>query len=86
MVLELPRQIYEVEPLRCPARGAEMSISVAIMEPKVIDRILAHLRQKGGDPSAGPWRSLAGDASYRCHRHLGGGPGGRTARLRRPVV
>jgi len=59
---ELLRRIYEVDPLRCPACGAQMRIIAVIMEPKVIDRILAHLRRKGRDPRAGPWRSLAGDA------------------------
>ena len=59
---ELLRHIYEVDPLRCPACGAEMRIIAVIMEPKVIDRILAHLRRKGRDPRAGPWRSLEGDA------------------------
>jgi len=59
---ELLRRIYEVDPLRCPACGIEMRVIAVITEPKVVDRILAHLRAKGHDPRAGPWRSLAADA------------------------
>jgi hypothetical protein len=36
-----------------------MRIIAVIMEPKVTDRILAHLRRKGRDPRAGPWVGAA---------------------------
>jgi hypothetical protein len=42
---ELLRQIYEVDPLRCPACGAEMRIVALITQRAVIDRILNHLRR-----------------------------------------
>ncbi len=59
---ELLRRIYEVDPFKCPACGFERRIIAVITEPKVIDRILAHLRAKGHDPRAGPWRSSTGDS------------------------
>ncbi|MGH7751549.1 MAG: hypothetical protein ACREN5_01930, partial [Gemmatimonadales bacterium] len=43
---ELLRRIFEVDPLRCPACGAEMRIVAFITERAVIDRILEHLRRK----------------------------------------
>ena len=32
-----------------------MRIMAFILTPRVIDRILRHLREKGKDPRAGPW-------------------------------
>jgi len=52
---ELLRRIYEVEPLTCPVCGTQMRIIAVIVQPKVIDKILGHLRAKGHDPRAGPW-------------------------------
>ena len=52
---ELLRRIYDVDPLRCPACGTQMRIISFILRPSVIDRILAHIRDKGRDPRAGPW-------------------------------
>jgi hypothetical protein len=59
---ELLRRIYEVDPLTCPSCGAEMRIVSAILEPKVIDKILAHIRDKGRDPRAGPWAAALANA------------------------
>ena len=42
---ELLRQIFEVDPLRCPECGAEMRIVACISERAVIDRILDHVRR-----------------------------------------
>jgi hypothetical protein len=42
---ELLRQIFEVDPLRCPACGSEMRIVAFITQRAVIDRILGHLRR-----------------------------------------
>jgi len=42
---ELLRQIFEVDPLPCPACGAEMRIVAFITQRVVIDRILDHLRR-----------------------------------------
>jgi len=56
---DLLRRIYEVDPLQCPACGAEMRIIAFILQPSVIDRILAHVRDKGRDPRAGPWATTA---------------------------
>ena len=50
---ELLRQIYEVDPLRCPACGAEMRIVAFITQRAVIDRILDHLR-RGRESARGP--------------------------------
>jgi len=41
---DLLRKILEVDPLACPRCGQEMRIVSFITEPKVIDRILEHLR------------------------------------------
>ena len=50
---ELLRQILEVDPLRCPACGAEMRIVAFITQRAVIDRILGHLR-RGRESARGP--------------------------------
>ena len=42
---ELLRRILEVEPLPCPRCGETMRIVAFITEPKVIDRILEHVRR-----------------------------------------
>ncbi|HEX9565129.1 MAG TPA: hypothetical protein VF981_14195 [Gemmatimonadaceae bacterium] len=42
---ELLRQIFEVDPLRCPACGGEMRIVAFITQRAVIDRMLDHLRR-----------------------------------------
>ena len=55
----LLRRIYDVDPLRCPACGTQMRIISFILRPSVIDRILAHIRDKGHDPRAGPWANAA---------------------------
>ena len=51
----LIRRIYEVDPLVCPKCGGTMRMIALIQEPKVIDKILKHLRTKGRDARAGPW-------------------------------
>ena len=38
-------QSFEVDPMACPRCGKEMRIVAFITEPKVIDRILEHLRR-----------------------------------------
>ena len=38
-----PYEVYEVDPLRCPTCGGQMSILSFIEEPKTIDRIISHL-------------------------------------------
>ncbi len=52
---ELIRLIYEVDPLACPRCGGTMRVIALIQQPKVIDRFLKHLRQRGRDARAGPW-------------------------------
>ncbi len=42
---ELLRRIFEVDPLKCPRCAETMRIVSFITEPKVIDRILEHLRR-----------------------------------------
>ena len=50
---ELLRQIFEVDPLRCPQCGAEMRIVAFITQRAVIDRILDHQR-RARDTARGP--------------------------------
>jgi hypothetical protein len=38
------RKVYEVDPLCCPACGGQMKIISFIEQPKIIDRIIAHLK------------------------------------------
>ena len=52
---ELLRLIYEVDPLVCPQCGGQMRVVALIQDPRIIDRILRHLRAKGHDATAGPW-------------------------------
>jgi len=61
---DLLRRIYEVDPLQCPACGAEMRIIACLLQPSVIDRILAHIREKGRDPRAGPWEPAAASSPH----------------------
>ena len=42
----LIRRVYEVDPLVCPRCGSEMRVIAFITEPKVIKRIVDHLRQR----------------------------------------
>ena len=56
---QLIRLIDEVDPLACPRCGGEMRVIALIQEPKVIDKILGHLRQEGLDARAGPWANGA---------------------------
>ncbi len=43
------------DPLVCPKCAGRMRMITLIQEPKVIDKILKHLRTKGRDARAGPW-------------------------------
>ena len=43
----LLRRLFEVDPLLCPACGAEMKVVAVITEPRVIDGILRHLEKSG---------------------------------------
>ena len=60
----LIRRVYEVDPLVCPRCGAEMRVIAFITEPRVIRRILDHLRQRERGPRPPPRRavSVAGQA------------------------
>jgi hypothetical protein len=53
---ELLRQIFEVDPLRCPSCGAEMRIVAFITQRGVIDRILDYLRH-ARESAQGPPRA-----------------------------
>jgi len=63
----LLHKIFEVDPLLCPQCGTEMKVISVIVEPEVIDKILAHIRETGGrDPFEGrgpPQREPAGAAA-----------------------
>jgi hypothetical protein len=41
---EMIRKLYEVDPLCCASCGGQMRIISFIEEPKIIDRIIAHLK------------------------------------------
>ena len=65
---ELLRRIFEVDPLACPRCGEEMRIVAFITEPRIIDRILGHLRRTASTrprPRAPPrrWKSTVTTAS-----------------------
>ena len=47
--------VQEGDPLVYPKCGGTMREIGLIQEPKVIDKILKHLREKGRDARAGPW-------------------------------
>ncbi len=47
---ELLRRSFEVDPLRCPRCGHERRIVAVITQPRVIDRILTHLRRTATEP------------------------------------
>lgn len=49
----LIRRVYEVDPLVCAKCGGEMRIVAVILDPKVIRKILDHIRSKDGG-SRGP--------------------------------
>ena len=48
---ELLRRIFEVDPLRCPRCGGNMSILAFVLEQHAIDAILKHLRRTRHDPA-----------------------------------
>jgi len=41
---EMIRKVYEVDPLLCPSCGGQMRVIAFIEEPKVIDKIIRHLK------------------------------------------
>jgi len=41
---EIIRKVYEVDPLFCPSCGSQMRVIAFIEEPKVIDKIIRHLK------------------------------------------
>jgi hypothetical protein len=61
----LIRRVYEVDPLVCPRCGAEMRVIAFITEPKVIKRIVDHLRQRERPARPPPRRGppVAGQAT-----------------------
>ncbi len=49
----LLRRVLEVDPLLCPQCGVKMKVVSVVTEPRVVDRILRHVRLGGGhDPFA----------------------------------
>ena len=70
---ELLRQIFEVDPLRCPQCGAEMRIVAFITQRAVIDRMLDHPRRPR-DSARGPPRTQRPSTQHRArvsaaHQH-----------------
>jgi hypothetical protein len=43
----LLRRIFEVDPLLCPRCGASLAVVAVLTDPKVVDRILRHLTERG---------------------------------------
>ena len=62
------KRIYEVDPLVCPPCGCEMKVIAFIVEHAVVDKILRHLRRRGGfERERGPpWRVGAVEAQARA--------------------
>jgi hypothetical protein len=65
---ELLRRIFEVDPLACPRCGHEMRIVAFITQPRIIDRILDHLRRAAptrprSRTPPGRWKSAVTTAS-----------------------
>ena len=71
---ELVRLIYAVDPLICPKCGGPLRVIAVIQAPKVIDKILRHLRAKGRDPRAGP--GATGPPGSRADAAAAGAAGG----------
>jgi len=60
------RKVYEVDPLLCPQCGAEMKVISFIEDPKVIDRIIRHLKltfeaERPPPPQAQPQLAMAAE-------------------------
>ncbi len=51
------RRVWLEDPLLCPDCGAEMGILSFITDPGVVDRILRHLKWRGGEPLPGTIRA-----------------------------
>jgi len=56
-----PRRIFEVDPLLCPRCGGGLAVVAVLTDPKVVDRILRPLSERGlptsphaRDPPADP--------------------------------
>jgi hypothetical protein len=58
----LIRRVYQVDPLTCPQCGAKMRVVSFITQPKVIRRILEHLKRQPPGTRAPPLQSLAAHA------------------------
>jgi hypothetical protein len=43
----LLRRIFEVDPLLCPRCGGGLAVVAVLTDPKVVDRILSHLSERG---------------------------------------
>ena len=56
---ELIRRVYEVDPLVCPRCGSEMMVVGFITEPRVIRRILDHLKKRSHSKRGPPASPLA---------------------------
>ncbi len=50
---------YEVDPLVCPKCGSQMKVIAFITEPRVIRRILDHLKKKAHSKRAPPTPAAA---------------------------
>ena len=63
------RKVYEVDPLCCPACGGQMRIISFIEEPKIIDRIIAHLELTFEAERPPPPRVLQQELLMAAERH-----------------
>jgi hypothetical protein len=48
------KRVYEVDPLVCPDCGGEMKIIAFIIDLRVVDQILRHLRRTQPERDRGP--------------------------------
>ena len=62
----LLRQIFEVDPLACPACHGTMRIVACITQASVIDRILTHLRTRAATAAAAAYPGARSPPSTRA--------------------
>jgi hypothetical protein len=60
---QLIRRIYEVDPLICSRCSGQMRIIAFITEPRVVERILKHIADKGVDARSPPGAPIDLDAA-----------------------
>jgi hypothetical protein len=63
-LFDLDRQIWRVDPLRCPVCQSPMRVGAAIDDPRVVERILRHLGAWHDPPARRPPQGVRGPYTY----------------------